>query len=161
MSGRKLSRWEFGFAETHDGEAFSWEFLFSTSCGLESEGLPWHYQSLLAELNGGKKEVQNLPIKWFGAGLGSPEGEYQCLISHTLPCLLVRAAGHLRAPDSLIHIPLPPASSVLYTLPEPQFPHLKNRLNGATSLSSGMFREECLPGVPVSQKNCWALESSL
>lgn len=123
-------------------------------------GVTFALSELVSSLDGGKKEVQNLPIKWFGARLGSSEGEYQCLISHSLSCLSVRAAGHLRAPDSLIHIPLPPASSVLYTLPEPQFPHLKNRLNGATSLSSGMFREECLPGVSVSQ-NCWALESSL
>lgn len=86
-------------------------------------------------------------------GLGQGWGPLKRNISvlfHTLcHCLLVSAAGHLRASDSLIRIPMPPASCAMHTFSEPQFPHLKNWFNGKTFLSSRMFREECQASLRV------------
>lgn len=55
--------------------------------------VPWYYGILVADLNGGKEEMQNLPLKMFRAGIEPPEEEYWCLISHIWLHLLGEYSG--------------------------------------------------------------------
>lgn len=62
--------------------------------------VPWYYGCLVADLNGGKEEMQNLPLKMFKAGIEPPEEEYWFLISHIWLHLLGSTVGSLRTPGS-------------------------------------------------------------
>lgn len=64
--------------------------------------VPWHYGSLVADLNGGKEKMQNLPLRMFGEGIEPLEEEYWCLIPHIWSHLLGITVGYLRTPASCV-----------------------------------------------------------